>query len=98
MKCTSAIRQLAYDAVPNALDEYLQMGKATARVALKLLVKLPEKLCIALRATINEDKGILDEKSSLSSALCRTRVLEFTPIESHSAKNYKLRRFGLLNV
>ncbi|GJS72233.1 transcription elongation factor SPT6 [Tanacetum coccineum] len=26
MKCTFAIRQLAYDITPNALDEYLQMG------------------------------------------------------------------------
>nr|GEW02115.1 hypothetical protein [Tanacetum cinerariifolium] len=26
IKCTSAIRQLAYGTVPNALDEYLQMG------------------------------------------------------------------------
>ncbi|GJW71414.1 hypothetical protein Tco_0128331 [Tanacetum coccineum] len=26
VKCTSAIRQLAYDVIPDALDEYLQMG------------------------------------------------------------------------
>ncbi|GJR83386.1 ALP1-like protein isoform X1 [Tanacetum coccineum] len=31
MKCTSAIRQLAYDNTPDALDEYLQMSKHTAR-------------------------------------------------------------------
>ncbi|GJU08022.1 transcription elongation factor SPT6 [Tanacetum coccineum] len=31
MKCTSAIRQLAYDTSPDALDEYLQMGEHCAR-------------------------------------------------------------------
>ncbi|GJZ75387.1 transcription elongation factor SPT6 [Tanacetum coccineum] len=31
MKCTSAIRQLAYGVTPNALDEYLQMGNHCAR-------------------------------------------------------------------
>ncbi|GJU76148.1 transcription elongation factor SPT6 [Tanacetum coccineum] len=31
MKCTSAIRQLAYDLTPDALDEYLQMGDHCAR-------------------------------------------------------------------
>ncbi|GKD57439.1 reverse transcriptase domain-containing protein [Tanacetum coccineum] len=30
MKCTSTIRQMAYGAVPDALDEYLQMGATTA--------------------------------------------------------------------
>nr|GEV19053.1 hypothetical protein [Tanacetum cinerariifolium] len=36
MKCTSAIRQLAYDTVPDALDEYLQMGNATSRQCLEI--------------------------------------------------------------
>ncbi|GJS83456.1 reverse transcriptase domain-containing protein [Tanacetum coccineum] len=31
IKCTSAIRQLAYGTIPDALDEYLQMGNATSR-------------------------------------------------------------------
>ncbi|GJU08682.1 reverse transcriptase domain-containing protein [Tanacetum coccineum] len=31
MKCTSAIRQLAYGNTPHAFDEYLQMGEHTAR-------------------------------------------------------------------
>nr|GEX35095.1 hypothetical protein [Tanacetum cinerariifolium] len=31
MKCTCAIRQLAYDITPDALDEYLQMGNHCAR-------------------------------------------------------------------
>ncbi|GKB57869.1 ALP1-like protein [Tanacetum coccineum] len=35
IKCTSAIRQLAYDTVPDALDEYLQMGNATSRQCLE---------------------------------------------------------------
>ncbi|GKB72482.1 reverse transcriptase domain-containing protein [Tanacetum coccineum] len=30
MKCTSVILQMAYEAVPDALDEYLQMGATTA--------------------------------------------------------------------
>nr|GEW36652.1 hypothetical protein [Tanacetum cinerariifolium] len=31
VKCTSAIRQLAYNSVPDSLDEYLQIGTKTAR-------------------------------------------------------------------
>ncbi|GJV94348.1 ALP1-like protein isoform X1 [Tanacetum coccineum] len=31
MKCTCAIRQLAYDVTPDSLDEYLQMGNHCAR-------------------------------------------------------------------
>ncbi|GJT55947.1 ALP1-like protein [Tanacetum coccineum] len=31
VKCTSAVRQLAYGAVPDALDEYLQIGDKTSR-------------------------------------------------------------------
>ncbi|GKB07497.1 ALP1-like protein isoform X1 [Tanacetum coccineum] len=31
MKCTAAIRQLAYDTTPDAFDEYLQMSERTAR-------------------------------------------------------------------
>lgn len=34
MKCTSAIRQLAYDSSPDAFDEYLQMGESTSRLCL----------------------------------------------------------------
>ncbi|GJT80455.1 hypothetical protein Tco_1054797 [Tanacetum coccineum] len=34
MKCTSAIRQMAYGAAPDALDEYLQMGATTTRDSL----------------------------------------------------------------
>nr|GEW55987.1 reverse transcriptase domain-containing protein [Tanacetum cinerariifolium] len=30
MKCTAAIRQLAYGTTPDAFDEYLQMSKRTA--------------------------------------------------------------------
>ncbi|GJX83477.1 putative nuclease HARBI1 [Tanacetum coccineum] len=39
MKCTSAIRQMAYGAVPDALDEYLQMGATTARKSLQMFCK-----------------------------------------------------------
>ncbi|GKD24037.1 ALP1-like protein [Tanacetum coccineum] len=39
MKCTSAIRQMAYRAVPDALDEYLQIGATTARKSLRLFCK-----------------------------------------------------------
>ncbi|GKD25781.1 protein translocase subunit SecA2, chloroplastic isoform X1 [Tanacetum coccineum] len=31
VKCTSAIRQLAYAVVPDSLDEYLQIGEKTSR-------------------------------------------------------------------
>ncbi|GKC70314.1 ALP1-like protein [Tanacetum coccineum] len=31
VKCTSAIRQLAYAAIPDSLDEYLQIGEKTSR-------------------------------------------------------------------
>ncbi|GJR21275.1 reverse transcriptase domain-containing protein [Tanacetum coccineum] len=31
VKCTSAIRQMAYNPVPDALEKYLQMGATTAR-------------------------------------------------------------------
>nr|GEV89748.1 nucleotide-binding, alpha-beta plait [Tanacetum cinerariifolium] len=34
MKCTAAIRQLAYDTTPDAFDEYLQMSECTARDSL----------------------------------------------------------------
>ncbi|GJU22184.1 ALP1-like protein [Tanacetum coccineum] len=40
MKCTSAIRQLAYECVPNSLDEYLQMGAKTARKCLEIFCKV----------------------------------------------------------
>ena len=34
MKCTSAIRQLAYDSSPDAFNEYLQLGESTSRLCL----------------------------------------------------------------
>ncbi|GJU55553.1 ALP1-like protein [Tanacetum coccineum] len=39
MKCTSAIRQMAYGVVPRALDEYLQMGATTTRDCLVFFCK-----------------------------------------------------------
>ncbi|GJW73312.1 retrovirus-related pol polyprotein from transposon TNT 1-94 [Tanacetum coccineum] len=39
MKCTSAIRQMAYGTVPDALDEYLQMGATTACDSLRIFCK-----------------------------------------------------------
>ncbi|GKC79820.1 ALP1-like protein, partial [Tanacetum coccineum] len=39
MKCTSAIRQMTYGAVPDALDEYLQMGATTSRKCLQMFCK-----------------------------------------------------------
>nr|GEY05422.1 hypothetical protein [Tanacetum cinerariifolium] len=39
MKCTSAIRQMAYGAIPDALDEILQMGATTTRVGISSLMK-----------------------------------------------------------
>ncbi|GKE20991.1 hypothetical protein Tco_1432503 [Tanacetum coccineum] len=35
LKCTSTIRQLTNGIVPDALDEYLQMGEATSRISLE---------------------------------------------------------------
>ncbi|GKB76539.1 ALP1-like protein, partial [Tanacetum coccineum] len=40
MKCTSAVRQLAYGCVPDSLDEYLQMGATTARDSLRIFCKV----------------------------------------------------------
>ncbi|GKD69101.1 ALP1-like protein [Tanacetum coccineum] len=40
MKCTSAIRQMAYGAVPDSLDEYLLMGVTTARDSLRIFCKV----------------------------------------------------------
>nr|GEZ46725.1 hypothetical protein [Tanacetum cinerariifolium] len=40
MKCTFAIRQMAYGAVPDSLDEYLQMGATTARDSLRNFCKV----------------------------------------------------------
>nr|GEY04664.1 hypothetical protein [Tanacetum cinerariifolium] len=39
MKCTFAIRQMAYEAFPDALNEYLQMGATTARKSLQMFCK-----------------------------------------------------------
>ncbi|GJZ85650.1 ALP1-like protein [Tanacetum coccineum] len=40
MKCTFAIRQLAYGCVPDSLDEYLQMGATTTRKCLEIFCKV----------------------------------------------------------
>ncbi|GJS57770.1 ALP1-like protein [Tanacetum coccineum] len=37
MKCTSAIRQMTYDSIPDALDEYMLMGVTTVRKSLVAL-------------------------------------------------------------
>ncbi|GKD19693.1 ALP1-like protein [Tanacetum coccineum] len=39
MKCPSTIRQMAYGAVPDTLDEYLKMGATTARKSLQMFCK-----------------------------------------------------------
>nr|GEW14301.1 hypothetical protein [Tanacetum cinerariifolium] len=39
LKCTSAIRQLAYDTAPNAFDEYLQIAKRCSRQCLENFTK-----------------------------------------------------------
>ena len=36
MKCTSALRQLVYDTIPNAIYEYLQMGQKPSRLCLEI--------------------------------------------------------------
>ncbi|GJT95972.1 putative reverse transcriptase domain-containing protein [Tanacetum coccineum] len=40
MKCTSAVRQLAYGCVPDSLDEYLEMDATTARDSLRIFCKV----------------------------------------------------------
>ncbi|GJW35926.1 ALP1-like protein [Tanacetum coccineum] len=40
MKCTFAIRQMAYGAVPDSLDENLQMGATTACKSLQIFCKV----------------------------------------------------------
>ncbi|GKA19640.1 putative nuclease HARBI1 [Tanacetum coccineum] len=40
MKCTSVIRQLAYEFVLDSLDEYLQMGTTTSRDSLRIFCKV----------------------------------------------------------
>ncbi|GKC62213.1 hypothetical protein Tco_1089811 [Tanacetum coccineum] len=40
MKCTSAIRQMAYRVVPDSLDKYLQMGATTTRDFLRNFCKV----------------------------------------------------------
>ncbi|GKB86972.1 ALP1-like protein [Tanacetum coccineum] len=44
MKCTFAIRQMTYGAVPDPLDEYLQMGAITTRMSLQMFCKAIMKL------------------------------------------------------
>nr|GEV63584.1 hypothetical protein [Tanacetum cinerariifolium] len=40
LKCTFTIRQLTYSTVPDALDEYLQMGQTTSRLSFEHFVRL----------------------------------------------------------
>ncbi|GJX41752.1 ALP1-like protein isoform X1 [Tanacetum coccineum] len=45
LKCTSAIRQLAYDTAPDAFDEYLQIAARTSRECLDNFTKCIHKNC-----------------------------------------------------
>ncbi|GJY92870.1 putative nuclease HARBI1 isoform X2 [Tanacetum coccineum] len=40
IKCTSAVRELAYGCVPDSLDEYLQMGATTSRDSFRIFCKV----------------------------------------------------------
>nr|GEX51434.1 protein ALP1-like [Tanacetum cinerariifolium] len=51
MKCTSAIRQMAYGAVPDSLDEYLQMGATTTRDSLRIFCKVVMNLYESIDCT-----------------------------------------------
>ncbi|GJZ70295.1 hypothetical protein Tco_0633845 [Tanacetum coccineum] len=51
LKCTSAIRQLAYDIVPDFLDEYLQMHKRTSRLSLDHFLQSGSSLDISISGT-----------------------------------------------
>ncbi|GKE78122.1 ALP1-like protein isoform X1 [Tanacetum coccineum] len=59
MKCTTAIRQLAYGTTPDAFDEYLQMSERTARECLWFFNMCIITLCMAeyLRKPTLEDVG-----------------------------------------
>ncbi|GKA77585.1 putative gypsy type transposase, partial [Tanacetum coccineum] len=46
LKCTSAIRQLAYDTAPNAFDEYLQIAERTSRECLDNFTKCKHVLYV----------------------------------------------------
>ncbi|GJY41153.1 ribonuclease H-like domain-containing protein [Tanacetum coccineum] len=57
MKCTSTIRQLTYDVIPDALDEYLQIGEKTYRDSCNALCKVIKYLYVEeyLRRPTNTD-------------------------------------------
>ncbi|GJY54208.1 ALP1-like protein [Tanacetum coccineum] len=64
MKCTSAIRQMAYGGVPDALDEYLQMDATTARTNdhKRILYKTKHE---AARKDVERAFGVLKQKWKL---------------------------------
>ncbi|GKB33370.1 ALP1-like protein [Tanacetum coccineum] len=62
MKCTFAIRQMAYGAVPDSLDEYLQMGATTARDSLRIFYKTKHE---AARKDVKRAFGVLKLKWKL---------------------------------
>ncbi|GJX93468.1 ALP1-like protein [Tanacetum coccineum] len=60
MKCTFAIRQMAYGSVPDSLDEYLQMDATTARKSLQIFCKHE-----AARKDVERAFGVLKQKWKL---------------------------------
>ncbi|GJY16634.1 ALP1-like protein [Tanacetum coccineum] len=61
VKCTSAISQLTYDAVPDSLDEYLQIGDKTSRDCLMAfcngVMDMARSFCEGLRKLTRGDFG-----------------------------------------
>ncbi|GKA70939.1 ALP1-like protein, partial [Tanacetum coccineum] len=55
MKCTSAIRQLAYGTVLDALDEYLQMGHTTSRESLEHFYRANNDINVTQRSPLLND-------------------------------------------
>ncbi|GJR86504.1 ALP1-like protein [Tanacetum coccineum] len=58
IKCTSAIRQMAYEVVPDSLDEYLEMGATTARDSLRIFYWSWANCPVAYRAQFCRDDGL----------------------------------------
>ncbi|GJW18088.1 hypothetical protein Tco_0025524 [Tanacetum coccineum] len=75
--CTSTIRQMAYDSILDALDEYLQMGATTAHTDLVKSAARDESSELNLcSSTINQASLIVGEGYTLLTTRCDHNVLK----------------------
>ncbi|KAJ9552384.1 hypothetical protein OSB04_016429 [Centaurea solstitialis] len=58
-KCTSAIRQLAYETASDSMDEYLRMGETTSRECLKIFLSSDIQAIYALHEQQHDLPGML---------------------------------------